>query len=80
MRKIVGVLRDKELKLEDGEEAWHTLARLTVANAQKQKGGKKKFELAPFFNSVAILPTSAKLMYLCMYDSRNGVTQCMRGV
>ena len=23
-----------------------------------------------------ILPTSAKLMYLCMYDSRNGVTQC----
>ena len=27
-----------------------------------------------------ILPTSAKLMYLCMYDSRNGVTQCMRGV
>jgi len=27
-----------------------------------------------------ILPTSAKLTYLSMYDSRNGATQCMRGV
>ncbi len=27
-----------------------------------------------------ILPTSAKLTYLSMYDSRNGVTQCMRGI
>jgi hypothetical protein len=26
------------------------------------------------------LPTSAKLTYLSVYDSRNGATQCMRGV
>jgi hypothetical protein len=53
MRKIVGVLRDKELKLEMAKKPAHT-SEVNSCQRPKTKREEKKFELAPFFISVAI--------------------------